>query len=68
MFFNHMGSREKEKAMFFFQLIECKFYENLIYPEYAEYIMRMYNPAGKYFTNDLFWNRSFCWNLNAGLN
>ena len=68
MFFNHMGWREKENSMFFFQLIECKFYENLVYPEYAEYIIRMYNPASKYFTNDSFCNRRFCWNLNAGLN
>ena len=68
VFQSHGLQRKIKGNVSFFQLIECMFYQNLVYPEYAEYIMRMYNPSGKYFINDLFWNRSFCWNLNAGLN
>ena len=52
------GPDRKKNATFFFQLIECKFYQNLVYPEDAEYVM--YNPASKYFTNDSFWNRRLC--------
>ena len=40
MFFNYMVCRDKENPMIFFQLIKCKFYQNLIYPAYAEYIIR----------------------------
>ena len=35
------GLERKRKCNAFFQLIECKFYQNLVYPEDTEYIIRL---------------------------